>query len=88
MGLNYHNLKKYRRNFLDITGLKVEEFEKIVEKVRPEWEKIEKQKKCHGRKSLFYRASIRAKVKIRPGRLYSHNKVDKPKRHHVFRRVC
>ncbi|UIP91460.1 hypothetical protein IYZ83_004845 [Wolbachia pipientis] len=26
MGLNYHNLKKYRRNFLDITGLKVEEF--------------------------------------------------------------
>ncbi|UIP91416.1 hypothetical protein IYZ83_004595 [Wolbachia pipientis] len=35
MGLNYHNLKKHRRNFLDITGLKVEEFEKIVEKVRP-----------------------------------------------------
>ncbi|UIP91353.1 hypothetical protein IYZ83_004210 [Wolbachia pipientis] len=58
MGLNYHNLKKHRRNFLDITGL------------------------------LFYRASIRAKVKIRPGRLYSRNKVDKPKRHHVFRRVC
>lgn len=44
MGLNYHNLKKHRRNFRDITGLKVEEFEKIVEKVRPEWEKIEKQK--------------------------------------------
>ncbi|UIP91155.1 hypothetical protein IYZ83_003070 [Wolbachia pipientis] len=21
MGLNYHNLKKHRRNFLDITGL-------------------------------------------------------------------
>ncbi|WP_353274730.1 transposase family protein [Wolbachia endosymbiont (group B) of Hofmannophila pseudospretella] len=51
MGLNYHNLKKHRRNFRYITGLKVEEFEKIVEKVRPEWEKIEKQKKYHGRKS-------------------------------------
>ncbi|UIP91295.1 hypothetical protein IYZ83_003895 [Wolbachia pipientis] len=23
MGLNYHNLKKYRRNFLDITGLRL-----------------------------------------------------------------
>ncbi len=38
--------------------------------------------------ALFNRASIRAKVKVRPGRLYSRNKVDKPKRHHVFRRVC
>lgn len=38
--------------------------------------------------ALFDRASIRAKVKIRSGRLYSRDKVDKPKRHHVFRRVC
>lgn len=37
---------------------------------------------------LFDRAAIRAKVKIRPGRLYSRDKVDKPKRHHIFRRVC
>jgi hypothetical protein len=37
---------------------------------------------------LFERASLRAKVKIRPGRLYSREKADKPKRHHVFRRVC
>lgn len=47
--------------------------------------------RLHNRKklsSLFDRASIRAKVKIGPGRLYSRNKVDKPKRHHVFRRVC
>ncbi len=42
MGLNYHNLKKHPRNFRDITGLKVEGFEKIVEKVRPEWKKNEK----------------------------------------------
>jgi len=35
--------------FRQLTGLKVEEFQKIVEKVRQEWERIEKQKKCHGR---------------------------------------
>lgn len=38
--------------------------------------------------ALFDRAAKRAKVKIRPGRLYSRDKVGKPKRHHVFRRVC
>lgn len=37
---------------------------------------------------FFDRAAARAKVKIRPGRLYSRDKVGKPKRHHVFRRVC
>ena len=51
MSFSYHNLKKHTRNFRDITGLKVEEFEKIVEKIRPEWEKLEKKKKCHGRMS-------------------------------------
>lgn len=37
---------------------------------------------------FFLRAAMRARVKIRPGRSYSRDKVDKPKRHHVFRRVC
>ncbi|WP_264337072.1 MULTISPECIES: hypothetical protein [unclassified Wolbachia] len=32
MSLNYHNLKEHPRNFRDVTGLKIEEFEKIVEK--------------------------------------------------------
>ncbi|QOD37833.1 transposase family protein [Candidatus Wolbachia massiliensis] len=49
MSLNYHKVNKHPRNFRDITGLKIEEFEKIVKKVRPEWEKLEKQKKRHGR---------------------------------------
>jgi hypothetical protein len=40
MSLSYNNLRKHPRNFRDITGLKTEEFEKIVEKVRPEWEKM------------------------------------------------
>ena len=39
MSLNYHNLKEHPRNFRDVTGLKIEEFEKVVEKVRPEWKK-------------------------------------------------
>jgi hypothetical protein len=37
---------------------------------------------------VFDRASLRAKVKIRPGRVYSRHKASIPKRHHVFRRVC
>jgi hypothetical protein len=42
---------KHPGNFRDVTGLRREKFEKPVEKVRPEWEKVEKQKTCHGRKS-------------------------------------
>lgn len=51
MSLNYRNLKEHSRNFRDVTGLKIEEFEKVVEKVRPEWEKVQEQKKYHGRTS-------------------------------------
>ncbi|MFT0820030.1 transposase family protein [Wolbachia endosymbiont of Nasonia vitripennis] len=51
MSLNYHNLKEHPRNFRDVTGLKIEEFEKVVGKVRPEWEKVQEQKKYHGRTS-------------------------------------
>lgn len=51
MSFSYYNIKKHPRNFRNITGLTVEEFEKVVEKVRPEWEKVKKQKKCHGRRS-------------------------------------
>lgn len=37
---------------------------------------------------LFVRAASRAKVKIRPNRIFSRDKVGKPKRHQSFRRVC
>lgn len=37
---------------------------------------------------LFKRAAQRAKIEIRPERNFSRDKVGKPKRHHVFRRVC
>jgi hypothetical protein len=65
-------MKKHPGDFRDIKELKREEFEKIVEKVRPEWGKAEKQKTCHGRKSqlptlgdkifciiLYYRIYVR-----------------------------
>ena len=51
MGLNFTLLKKRKKIFKRITGLSAEEFEKVIEKVRPEWEKIEAQKKCKGRPS-------------------------------------
>ncbi len=51
MSFSYYNMKKHPRNFRSITGLTIEEFEKVVEKVRSGWERVEKQKKCHGRRS-------------------------------------
>lgn len=36
----------------------------------------------------FLQVTRRSKVKVRPGRSYSRNGVNKPKRHHVFRRTC
>ncbi|WP_264731820.1 transposase family protein [Wolbachia endosymbiont (group A) of Sphaerophoria taeniata] len=50
MSFSYYNMKKHPRNFRNIIGLTIEEFEKVVEKMRPEWKKVEKQKKCHGRR--------------------------------------
>ncbi len=51
MSFSYYKMKKHPRNFRNIAGLTIEEFEKVVEKVRSEWERLEKQKKCHGRRS-------------------------------------
>ncbi|UPA54756.1 DUF4423 domain-containing protein [Wolbachia pipientis] len=34
MSFSYYNIKKHPRNFRNITGLTIEEFEKVVEKVR------------------------------------------------------
>lgn len=51
MSFSYYKMKKHPRNFRNIAGLTIEEFEKVVEKVRSEWKNLEKQKKCHGRRS-------------------------------------
>uniref|UniRef100_A0A3B0IUZ2 Uncharacterized protein n=1 Tax=Wolbachia endosymbiont of Aleurodicus dispersus TaxID=1288877 RepID=A0A3B0IUZ2_9RICK len=42
----------------------IEEFEKVVEKMRPEWEKVQEQKKCHvktaciGRQNTLYNSIL------------------------------
>jgi hypothetical protein len=38
--------------------------------------------------ALFNRVAARARVKVRPGRSYSRDGVGKPKRQHIYRRVC
>jgi len=51
MGLNYLKLSKHPYNFLQIAGVGLLEFGDIVERIRPEFEKIEVKKKRHGRTS-------------------------------------
>jgi hypothetical protein len=49
--LSFNKLCNQKRNFTRLTGIKLEEFWRIVEKVRPNWEKLEQQKKVSGRNS-------------------------------------
>jgi len=52
MQLTYERLKKKPHIFLRLTGTTITEFDQIVEKVKPLWEKeIEQRKKQHGRTS-------------------------------------
>lgn len=75
---NPDQMGKYRLNFSVLFGVMREKLHQvIVGNCCPD-----------SFQALFDRAVKRAKVKIRPGRLYSRDKVGKPKRHHVFRRVC
>lgn len=72
------NHSKYRLNFSILFGVMREKLRQvIVGSSSPEEFEM-----------LFNRVALRAKVKIRPGRLFSRDKVGKPRRHHVFRRVC
>jgi hypothetical protein len=49
--LSLDKLYNQKRNFTRLTGVKLEEFLKIVEKVRPGWEKLQQKKKVSGRNS-------------------------------------
>lgn len=72
------NIPETRLNFSVLFGLMKVQFQEImVGNINPE--RFQK---------FFNRAAARAKIKIRPGRSFSRDKVGKPKRHHVFRRVC
>ena len=51
MHLTYTRISKYPYNFRRITGLRLETFDKLVQKVRPLFEKLEESKLRHGRRS-------------------------------------
>jgi len=48
---SFDKLCNQNRNFSRLTGIKLDEFLKIVEKVRPLWEKFQRKKKVSGRHS-------------------------------------
>lgn len=75
---NIDNLPKYRLNFCFLFGA-------MREKIRSV---LMGELSLNSFNNFFLRAASRAKIKVRPGRLYSRAKVKIPKRHHVFRRVC
>ncbi len=51
MSLNFSKLSKSPRNFLHLTGVSIEEFRELVERIKPDWELIKESKKCDGRTS-------------------------------------
>lgn len=72
------NLPEYRLNFSFLFGVMREKLHRI----------LLEELSVESFNKFFLRAVSRAKIKVRPGRLYSRAKVKIPKRHHVFRRVC
>ncbi len=75
---NPENIPKYRLNFTVLFGSTRQRLRDVL------------QGDCSPEEfqELFDRIAKRAKVKIRPGRKFSRDKVGIPKRHHVFRRAC
>jgi hypothetical protein len=72
------DLKEYRLNFSILFGVMREKLKQVlIGKCSPD-----------EFQALFKRAAMRAKVKVRPGRSYSRDKVGKPKRHNIARRIC
>ena len=49
MSLNFFKLSKSPKNFLHLTGVKIEEFRELVERIKSDWERIQESKKCDGR---------------------------------------
>lgn len=49
--INFEKLSWRKKLFEKATGVKLEHFQKIVEKVRPDWEARQAKKKCNGRNS-------------------------------------
>lgn len=75
---NPDQIPEYRLNFSILFGVMREKLRQVITG------------NCDPKnfQDLFDRVALRAKVKIRPRRLYSRDQVGKPRRRHVFRRVC
>ena len=53
--LSFNKLCNKRANFTRLTGVKIDNFKEIVEKVRPDWDKLQKKKKVSGLTPPYYR---------------------------------
>ena len=49
--IDFDILKRRKELFARVTGVKLEHFLQIIEQVRPEWNKLQASKQCHGRNS-------------------------------------
>ena len=49
--IDFDILKRKPGLFARVTGVKLEHFLKIIEQVRPKWDKLQASKQCHGRNS-------------------------------------
>ena len=49
--IDFDLLKRRKETFARVTGVKLEYFLKIIEKIRPAWNKLQASKQCHGRNS-------------------------------------
>jgi hypothetical protein len=50
MGISFGKLSKHKVIFLRLTGVSLSDFEEIVSRVRPAWDKLELKKKSYGRR--------------------------------------
>src|ERR1700733_11588462 len=51
MHLTYQRLSKRPLSFIRMTGLTIQEFKELVNKIAPSYQQIEESKLCHGRNS-------------------------------------
>ena len=49
--IDFDILKRRKELFARVTGVKLEHFLQIIEQMRPEWDKLQASKQCHGRNS-------------------------------------
>lgn len=65
MSLRYDKIKGHRNNFVQLTGVSIEEFARIVKLVKPLWElNIESKKQYQGRASHLKTSEDKLRLSI------------------------